>query len=86
MTLGTFFLRSELGEGSGRKEMQADRSAGLHPGISAGYMWSMGPRQHSLQEVIMISLEMAQRRNPFDWAGLFYMQHAEFAVTCLCYG
>ena len=48
VTLGTCFLRSELGEGSGRKEMQADRRAGLRPGSSAGYMWSMGPRQHSL--------------------------------------
>lgn len=74
--MGTFFLRSELGEGSGRKEMQADRRAGLRPGSSAGYMWSVGPRQHSLQEV----------RNPFDWAGLFCMQRAESAVTSLCYG
>lgn len=55
------------------------------PGSSAGYMGSMGPRQHSLQEVIMISLEMAQRGNPSDWAGLFYMQRAESTVTSLCY-
>lgn len=57
-------LFSSLWAGGGQRQERNARWAGLRPGSCAGYMWSVGPRQHSLQEVIMISLEMAQRGNP----------------------
>lgn len=81
MTLGTFFLHSELGERAAAGKYKVGRAAPrelcrLH--VECGAQATQPPG--SYHDFFGNGAE----REPIDWAGLFYVQPAESAVTSLC--